>query len=133
MGGSASTACNQWCQAAQLEGPPGNNCPRYSAQRAISPSMSDTRRPSAFQIALAQEGDFGTELFRARPTRAHMATDTPERKNPPVASRYCYCVCDKRDLNTLECAAGCSRKMLEGVCQEPLLPSSMGASPQQHQ
>ncbi|KAG0703185.1 hypothetical protein GWK47_024907 [Chionoecetes opilio] len=25
-----------------------------------------------------------------------MATDTPDARMPPVASRYCYCVCDKK-------------------------------------
>ncbi|KAG0712584.1 hypothetical protein GWK47_018184 [Chionoecetes opilio] len=30
------------------------------------------------------------------PTRAHMATDTPDARMLPVASRYCYYVCDKK-------------------------------------
>ncbi|KAG0726762.1 hypothetical protein GWK47_035918 [Chionoecetes opilio] len=25
-----------------------------------------------------------------------MATDTPDARMPPAASRYCYCVCDKK-------------------------------------
>ncbi|KAG0724591.1 hypothetical protein GWK47_005007 [Chionoecetes opilio] len=25
-----------------------------------------------------------------------MATDTPDARMPPVASRYCYCVCGKK-------------------------------------
>ncbi|KAG0725474.1 hypothetical protein GWK47_038583 [Chionoecetes opilio] len=28
--------------------------------------------------------------------KAHMATDTPDARMPPAASRYCYCVCDKK-------------------------------------
>ncbi|KAG0715645.1 hypothetical protein GWK47_011469 [Chionoecetes opilio] len=28
--------------------------------------------------------------------KAHMATDTPDARMLPVASRYCYCMCDKK-------------------------------------
>ncbi|KAG0714737.1 hypothetical protein GWK47_013566 [Chionoecetes opilio] len=30
------------------------------------------------------------------PLRPHMATDTPDARMPPVASRYCCCVCGKK-------------------------------------
>ncbi|KAG0720541.1 hypothetical protein GWK47_048305 [Chionoecetes opilio] len=34
-----------------------------------------------------------------------MATDTKDARMPPAASRYCYCVCTRRDVNTWSEAA----------------------------